>query len=105
VTGGGTFTAVVSVFDPVTDDVLGVSLPVLVNVTQFLSAIGPTFCDPALAPDATRCASHPEAADLSSYGDGLGRVALKNQSATTFASGASSSSTDATPRAARAASS
>jgi hypothetical protein len=84
VTGGGAFTAVVSVSDPVSDDLLGVSLPVLVNVTPFLSAIGPTFCDPALAPDATHCAFHPEAADLSGYGSGLGRVALANRGGDPF---------------------
>jgi hypothetical protein len=82
--GSGAFTAVVSVFAPGTDDVLGVSLPVPVNLSLNFSAIGPTFCDPALAPDATHCAFHPEAADLSSYGDGLGRVAFENQSGDDF---------------------
>jgi hypothetical protein len=78
---------------------------VLVNVTPFLSAIGPTFCDPALAPDATHCAFHPEAADLSGYGSGLGRVALANRGGDPFRSAAWSSSTGASPRAARPASS
>src|SRR5262245_29292856 len=84
VPGGTSFTAVVRVFDPITEDALGESLPVFVNVTEFLSAIGPTFCDPMLAPDPTHCASHPEAADLSDYADGPGLVALLNQAGDPF---------------------